>query len=134
MAETAAGIKEANAYDLSGDGITINYSSDSLVGGPTLHYQDRRTKKDFRGKEVRTEKSELGSLVTVTLELSVDRGSTSFTVVIPRVNLGASGPADVSTYGITTEHRTSLGGPVMPGQLDTYAAIELKGKAEFRVS
>ena len=134
MADTAAASKQANAYDLSGDGITIGYSSDSLVGGPTFHYQDRRTKKDFRGKEVRTEKSELGSLVTVTLELTPDRGSTSFTVLIPRVNLDGSKAADVSTYGITTVHTISIGGPVAPGQAETYAAIELKGTANFRVS
>jgi hypothetical protein len=135
MANTAAGIQEANSYQLSGDGITISYSSTALAGGPLFHYQDRRNKKDFKGKEVRTETSELGTLVSVNLELLVDRGSTTFTVLIPRVNVGSSGPsADVSTYGFTTEHRTSIGGPIMPGQLDTYAAIELKGKAELRLS
>ena len=134
MADTAAVIEQANSYDLSGNGITIKYSSTSLAGDPLFHYQDRRTKRDFRGDEVRTEKSELGSLVSVTLELLVDRGSTTFTVLVPKVNVGASGPADVSTYGITTEHRTSIAGPIMPGQLDTYAAIELKGTAEFLVS
>jgi hypothetical protein len=134
MAETAASMQQANSFELSGDGITIKYSSTSIDGSPIFHYQDRRTVIDRRGDEVRTDKSELGTLVSINLVLLVDRGSTTFTVLIPRVNVQSSGPADVSTYGFTTEHRTSIGGPIMPGQLDTYAAIELKGTAEFVVA
>ena len=45
---------------------------------------------DFTGSEVRVAPvSDLGELVSVTVFLTIDSGSTSFTVFLPRVNLPA---------------------------------------------
>lgn len=124
--------QQPNFFQLSGDGINISYSKTSLGGRPTFHYYDGTIKKDFLGEQIKAEDTVLGTLVSVTIEMTPDRGSTTFTVLIPRINLRETGPTEVDTQGITTEHRITLGGPVMP-QLETYTVHPLKGKAEFRV-
>ncbi len=60
---------------LSGGGVHVRYST----AGPPLHYQHHLTSKEFSGSELDvTEVPELGTLVSATLELTVDSGSTTF--------------------------------------------------------
>jgi hypothetical protein len=132
MAEASAAIKQPNSYALSGDGIKIDYSSTSVDGSPRFRYEEGSETRDFKGKEIRTEETELGTLVTVTTKLTPDRGSTTFTLLIPRINLGTTNSADVTTNGITTMHNVGVVGPQPTGQMDTYTVHPMKGKAEFR--
>jgi hypothetical protein len=71
--------------------------------------------------------------VSVTIDITPDRGNTTFTLLIPTVNLQDSQPANVSMQGITTEHKISIAGPTIPGQTDTYTVQPLSEKGEFRV-
>ena len=54
---------------------------------PTLTYQDAHHGKSFRGDEIRAVECDLGTLVSVTLRMTVDAGSTSLGLVIPRMRI-----------------------------------------------
>jgi hypothetical protein len=71
-------------------GILVNSSTSSLAGQPQFFYQDAFQSKQFSGKEIQTVDSVLGRLVTVFLVRTVDTGSTTFTLLVPNVNLPPS--------------------------------------------
>ena len=86
--------------------------------------------RDFSGIEIRVvELPDLGTLVSATLLLTIDSGSTTFTLLLPRVNLPAP-PAllalvPVTTEAITTFHRFSLLPPLQHGQQEFYTVTPL---------
>ena len=115
-------------------GLQVSYS----VAGPNLHYHNGPVIRDFTGGEIRVaEVPDLGTLVSVTILLTVDSGSTTFTLLLPRVNLPGPGnlpPAfpvaiPVTTDGITTVHRFSVLPPLLQGQQDFYTVTPLQGTA-----
>jgi hypothetical protein len=123
--------KQPNLYELSGEGIHITYSTTSFAGPPLFTYQDATQSKQFMGDQIRTVETEIGTLVTVTTFLSVDSGSTSFTVLIPHVNLRSSDSVSIYTDGIATVHRLRIVGPPLQGQTETYTVYALSGTASF---
>ena len=57
-------------------------------GQPLLHdYKDRHHEVNARGKELRRVETELGTLVSITLEPDADAGELLFTLMVPRVTL-----------------------------------------------
>ena len=119
-----------NIYQLSGGGLHVTYSTTGIAGLPHFHYQDAFQTRDFTGPEIRTTKTEIGTLVTVTIRMTVDSGSTSFSLLVPVVNL--TGPTDkepVHTIGITTVHRFSVVAAFMKGQIESYSVTNLSGTA-----
>ncbi|MFE5584066.1 hypothetical protein [Kitasatospora sp. NPDC056531] len=99
-------------------------------GLSSFEYADSTRSHTFRGKDVSVVESPLGRVVSVTIETTIDRGSTSFSVLVPSVNLNGHS-ATVSTVGITTVHRIGIG--PMTGQLDVYSETPLIGTAESRI-
>lgn len=77
-------------YNSKGDKVTINYSTSSFTGKPLFNYQEQKQTLNFAGDEIRTVDTEIGTLVTVTIKKTVDTGNTTFSLLIPRVNLGSS--------------------------------------------
>jgi hypothetical protein len=75
------------------------------------------------------------TVVTVTLVITVELGSTTFSVLLPRVNLpdhwGAS--AFIRAEGITTVHNLSLAPPANLGQGDTYMVTPLSGTGSLSI-
>jgi hypothetical protein len=76
---------------------------------------------------------DVGTLISVTLILTVDSGSTTFTVPLPRVNLPPP-PAlpvavPVATDGITTIHHFSIIPAFLRGQQEFYSVVALLGIA-----
>jgi hypothetical protein len=144
MAETAAldtaalatallASRQANFYQVSGDGITVTYSTTSFFGGPHFHYQDANIAKTFSGNQIQvTDVPLLGTVVSVLIRLTIDSGSTAFSLLVPRTNLGNSNSVKISTVGITAEHKFTIAGPIAP-QSDTYAAHVLNGTASWVV-
>jgi hypothetical protein len=131
----ALAVTTPNMYHLQGGGIHVTYSTTSLTGKPQFHYQDAHISKTFTDKEIKVENTSIGSLVSVTLSLTIDSGSTSFSVLIPKVNLG--GPdksAPIHTDGITTIHRLSLVPALNLGQLELYTFTAMIGTASVIVS
>lgn len=101
-------------------------------GSGPLHfvYQDAFRSLAFYGEEVRTvEAPDLGTVVSVTIVETVDTGDTSFSLLVPDVDL-PTGQSSVSinTEGITTVHRifvALIGHP----QSETYTVSSLNGTA-----
>ena len=111
----------------------VVYSTTSITGQPHLQYNDAIQTLAFTGDQIRTTESPIGTLVTVTTRRTVDTGSTTFTLVIPQINLGKSMSAHINTFGITTIHRFSVVTPLNLGQTELYTVTELLGTAEFVV-
>jgi hypothetical protein len=129
MVQQVQTTKSPNIYDLQGDGIHVTYSTTSFDGKPHFHYQDAFQSKQFIGDQINVAENELGLLATVVTRLTVDSGSTSFTLVIPRVNLRFSNSASITTLGVTAVHEFSLVPSILSGQADFYSAHNLKGTA-----
>jgi hypothetical protein len=132
MATAAAPSIKPNLYQLSGDGIKITYTLEPIGGPPQFNYDDGKLSLQFKGKDIRTVDSDVGTLVSVTIQLTTDSGSTSFTVLIPAVGLSTSSTSEpITTSGITTVHRHPVVGPTPQGQNDLYAVHQMQGTAQF---
>jgi len=119
-----------NMFELLGRGVAIHYSTTSFTGDPRLHYQDSCREVNASGDEIRQEETELGTLVTITLEPDADAGSLLFTVVIPRARVdGPEREVRLETHGFLTRSRFSR----LPtdAQLQTYVAVPLRGRASL---
>ncbi|MBR1216756.1 hypothetical protein JQ557_02045 [Bradyrhizobium sp. U87765 SZCCT0131] len=127
-----AGTRHPTLYELSGGGLQITYSTSGFDGRPHFSYHSASLNKQFSGDQIRSTASELGTLVSVVLHETTDAGSTTFTVLIPRVNLRLSDIAPVATESITTLHRGSIVGQPN-GQADFYTVQALSGTAAFVV-
>jgi len=110
--------------------LSIVYSLSGLDGKPHFEYHDGSQLLSFSGDQIQTTESPLGNLVTVTIRMTVDAGSTTFTLVVPPVGLlGQS--LNINTFGVTTTRR----GGILPniGQQDLYTVTELAGTEELVV-
>ena len=121
---------QPNLFVLSGGGIHVTYTTNGFDGQPHFTYSSPFVTHTFSGNQIKTEPSAIGTLVSVTILHTVDSGSTTFTVLIPRINLNQGEALAITTEGITTHHRFSIFPPAMHGQLDTYAVVTLTGTAQ----
>jgi len=127
-----SGFVQPTVWNLSNTatGLQVSYS----VAGPQLHYHQGSVIQDFTGKDIRVaEVPDLGTLVSVTIHMTADSGSTSFTLLLPIVNLPAP-PAlpvavPVTTDGLTTLHRFSTVLALQHGQQEFYTVTPLQGTA-----
>ena len=124
------GFVQPTNWHLHGGGIHVRYST----AGPHLHYHDHIRVLDFTGAEIRVvDVPDVGTLVSVTIFLTIDSGSTTFTVLLPVVNLPAPPllpvPVRVVTEGITTAHHFTLVPAFMHGQQEHYTVTSLTGFA-----
>jgi hypothetical protein len=119
-----------NMYQVHGCGIHVSYSTTGIDGKPHFAYQDAQGSHSFSGDQITVSKSPIGELVTVTIRMTVDTGSTSFSLLVPVVNLtGPADPAPIKTEGITTVHRFSVVAPFNKGQIELYTVTPLVGTA-----
>jgi hypothetical protein len=132
-APAAAEVVEPNFYQLAGEGLRVTYLTEGGRGQPqpTLRYRDGSRVLLFTGDEIRTEETELGRLVTVTIRLRVDVDSTTFTLVVPHVNLGPGNQAAFRTIGITTVHHQPFAPEPPVGPVEKYRVTRLRGTAEY---
>jgi hypothetical protein len=121
--------KTPNLYQVHGAGLHVTYSTTSVDGRPRFVYHDANRTLTFEGDAIRTVGSDVGALVSVTIVPSVDAGSTTFTLLVPAVNLGQSDQLPIVTEGITTVHRFSLVPALNHGQTETYRVVRLTGTA-----
>ena len=120
---------QPNLYQLSGGGIHIAYSTSGIGGQPHFTYHDAFQTKNFTGNQITTVQTSIGLLVTVTIHMTVDTGSTTFSVLLPSVNLptGLFASVNISTDGITTAHRFSIFH--IQGQTELYTFVPMQGTA-----
>lgn len=121
-------------FVVSGGNLTITYSTSSFTGDPQFSFKKGAQTKSFSGNQIRTLATEIGTLVTVDVEAVPDLKTVTFTLVIPRISLGAKTSVTLTTIGITTTAKTSIGGPALvQGQAQSYKVADLKGKASLVV-
>lgn len=116
-------------FDVSDGDLHIVYSTTGFDGRPHLSYQDPNQMLAFTGDEIRSVETDLGTVVSVTIRRTVDAGSTSFSLLVPRVNVVAGQSAEIRTEGITTIHRFSIVPAANRGQRDYYTVRRLTGTA-----
>ena len=125
--------QQANLFELSGGNIQITYSSSSFTGLPLFSYRDNSTNLQFSGDEIRCVTTEIGELLTVTLEQIPDLRTVTFTLILPVVNvLPASSGTYIQVPGITTTTHTTIAGSVLGPEM-TYSQVNLTGTAQFVV-
>lgn len=119
-----------NLFDLDGfGGLHVSYSTTSIAGVPLFNYKYHGKDLSFRGDQIRVENTEIGQLVTVTIETIPDLHVITFSLLIPPINL-TDHEARIQTEAIRTTARTSIGGPALvKGQLNTYESVRLHGFA-----
>ena len=120
-----------NNFQLSGGKIHIAYTTSGIDGKPHFSYHDESRSLTFNGDEIEAIQTALGIVVSVRIFITVDSGSTSFSVLIPRMNINKGEQAKVQTEGITTIHRFSVLPAFNHGQLDHYAVTPLYGTASI---
>ena len=127
-----------NQYHVHGGGISVSYYPEGF--GPPVEdrgsliftYQDTHRSESFfsDGNDVRTVKiDDLGMVVSVTIAETIDTGSTTFSLLIPDVEVpGQQTSVFICTEGITTVHRAFVGLIGHP-QAEAYVVTKLDGTA-----
>ena len=118
----------ANKFTLKGHDVEITYTFGANPSFPALNYKQGSISKSFLPSEIHTDNTELGQLVTVTLELTIDSGSTTFSLFLPSLQVPMGQSVDFSSIGIYKESR----GPVISPhqQTITWRTIHLHGSAQ----
>lgn len=129
-----------NQYHLQGEDISVSYYPEGF--GPPIEgrgsliftYQDAHRSESFYSDntDVRTiAVDDLGQVVSVTIVESVDTGDTTFSLLIPDIELpDGQSSVFIRTEGITTVHRAFVGLIGHP-QAETYRVTKLDGSATF---
>lgn len=118
----------ANKFALQGYNVEVSY----IVGGnPTfksLKYRDGTFSKDFTPSEIHTDATEVGQFVTVTLNLTVDAGATTFSVFLSTYDVPRGQTVEFNTVGV---YKEVIGPVVLPlEQRTAWRTIHLHGTAE----
>ncbi|HUY99247.1 MAG TPA: hypothetical protein VMU89_02780 [Thermomicrobiaceae bacterium] len=127
----ASATSQPNLYQQSGSGLHVSYATSGIDGKPHFTYQDVHASLSFSGDEIRRDDSDLGAVVSVSIRRTVDQGATTFSLLVPRVNLGTNQSAAILTLGITTIHRLSIVPALNLGQQDMYTMVRLRGTASL---
>lgn len=118
----------ANKFTLNGHHVDVSYTIGANPSLPALTYQDEALSKDFLPNAIHTDPTDLGNLVTVALEVTIDSGGTTFSVFLPTFDVPRGQSVEFKTIGIYKEVR----GPViLPAQQKvTWRTIQMYGTAE----
>ncbi|MDQ1470741.1 MAG: hypothetical protein QOJ99_2221 [Bryobacterales bacterium] len=119
-----------NLYQVQNNQLHISYSTSGIDGKPHFHYQNASHSLNFSGEQIHAESTDIGTLVSVRIRLTVDSGSTSFSLLVPTVNLQPNQTAPIQTIGITTVHRFSILPALNAGQTELYSVEALSGTAQ----
>ena len=124
-------ILQPNLFELTGYNTKISYSATSIAGVPLLTYSQNDKTLSFKGEEIRSEETNLGQSVTVTLKSNLaDEGFESLTLLLPTINLPEKSlTSSITTLGILSQHPGFI--PTnTTGQLQQYQSIFLYGTAQ----
>jgi hypothetical protein len=120
----------------SSDGKTkVDYEATSLLGQPVLNLtQAPGPIRHFAGSQIRRLNTEIGTLVTVTTLMTIDTGSTSFSILIPAITLtGISDHEKFTTDAVITTH-TGPNSVPSTGVHEKYQFIPMQGEASFVIA
>jgi uncharacterized protein YdeI (BOF family) len=114
LAQTAvAQTQSANNYECTNNaGTTVNYSTTSFTGDPRITILFDGNLVSRSGEEIQTQRTVLGTLVTVVQRFAPDAFTDTITLVTPDVNVTGKTPeVSFKTELFFTRTRTSIGGP-----------------------
>ena len=118
-----------NLFGLNGEGIAVTYSTTSIDGKPRFSYKKGRQALSFSGAEITSLGVGIGTLVSVVIARIPDKGTTTFSILLPAIQLGDSRKQSFRTIGITTVEATTIAGPGK-GVQQTYKTVALRGTAQ----
>ena len=121
--------KAPNLYELRGEGLAVTYSTTSIDGKPRLTFKKRRQTLSFSGDEITSLETNIGTLVSVAIARVPDKGFTTFSALLPAIQLTGSGKQSFRTIGIMTVTATTIAGPAK-GVQQTYKSVPLRGSAQ----
>ncbi|MBV9689656.1 MAG: hypothetical protein JO202_08080 [Ktedonobacteraceae bacterium] len=122
----------ANHFTFSGQNIKITYDLTSLLGKPQLTYQNAEGSTTFVGDEIRTQSTEIGTLVSVTLGGITFPVRKSLSFLVPNVLLG--GLTQTEAFRTVAILATVLTEPPTPSVQQEYNIVPLEGVASIVVS
>src|SRR5205807_8186817 len=99
--------RKPGLFTLRGGHLYIVFAPSAVDAKSHLAFRDATQTLNFSGDQIRTVDTEIGTMVTVTIQMTVDTGSTSFTLFVPQVNL-QSPETQIHTFVVTTHHRFSI--------------------------
>src|SRR6187402_2390091 len=117
-----------NLFQLSGEGITATYSTTSIDGQPRFTYKKGRQTLNFAGSDIETANIGIGTLVSAVVARIPDKSSTTFSILLPSIQLTDTRKQAFRTIGITTVTATTIAGPPA-GVQQTYKTVALRGSA-----
>lgn len=122
---------QANLFEVAGGKTSITYSTTGIAGKPSFHFRDADHDVQVGGADIRTKKTELGTLVTIDLDVVADGPTTSATLLVPTVNLGTQSEQKLRTIVVVTTTADTIGGPsLVVGQVQRYRSVTLRGTAK----
>jgi hypothetical protein len=122
---------DANLYDVSGP-VRINFSRSSFAGRPQLSYQDTEFDLSFEGEELEIVSTQIGDLVTVTVQSIPDALDRRITLLVPTIRLAAGEQAEFETVLLETLDRSGafVPAPGPAGVLQCYRTHQLQATAQ----
>jgi hypothetical protein len=123
----------ANIFELTGENVHISYSARGPIVDqpglqPTITYQDSDQTLTFTEDQIRTQQSDMGPLVSVTLLPSIDAGATILTILLPIVHMGDMREQPFETFAIVSK---SFGMLPRVGASQVYNVMQLNGVGTF---
>ena len=128
----AAQLDYANRYHLRLGNSKISYTVSNIASDPLVGYDNGSVVRNFIGDEINRERTDLGILVTVTLELVPDGTKRLLTLVVPEVLVRREGPPQKVNVPVVF-HSLLAGDPrprPKPGPLQTYEVQIFSGEAD----
>jgi hypothetical protein len=118
-----------NVYELQGGQLQIRYTTSALDGKPHFVYQDANGTLYFLGDQIHAAQTDIGTLVTVTIQRAAAADLKSFTLLVRRVDLAGTDRARIATAGIITFHCGSAIRSADDAQRERYAVTDVRGLA-----
>ena len=117
----------ANKFTLKVDRVEVSYTIGATPGISALIYKDQKMSKEFEANEIHTDSTTLGSLLTVTVEVTVDHGGTTFSFFLPSLHVSARA-IEFNTIGIYKEVRGQV--VAVANQIVSWRTIPMRGTPE----
>ena len=119
-----------NLFEVKSGTLSVTWSTSGIDGKPHFNYQDSGVTISASDAQIRTQETEIGTLVSITIRRTIDTGSAAFSLLVPQVNLDPANPvATVNLVGITTNRRFSPVPMMNRGQIQLGSAVILNGTA-----
>jgi hypothetical protein len=120
-------IMAANHFVLKHHQIEVDYRIGATPGLTALVYRDGNSEKNFTTAEIYVAGSELGMLVSVTLEQTVDTDGEKFGFFLPQLDVPRGDSQEFRTAGVYSR----FSGPdSIPHRDPSWRCIELSGTAQ----